>query len=342
MEERLRDFLKISRFAGGRVDYTQGGGGNTSVKFENGLMAIKASGYRLSDITEGDGYVMVDYNEVRRFYKEADPFKGRELESAMVKRATRQPEGKEGLRPSVEVGFHALLSDFVIHIHSAYAAIVVCNEDGESQMRELLGGKDYGFIFVPYINPGFELSLEIMRRADEYEKTNGRAPEAIFMKNHGLVVHSDSAERAMHIADDINCGIMRMFGIREDEFKEIKLEQIGKKSFASRTPLVLKFLGKYEVDKELFDMYPLYPDQLVYLNNCLAHTPNRMRFEDGTVIYDGVSHNQAVTMEETLAAFLFVLEKIWENNLPLSTMGEEDVKFINNWEAEKFRRSMIK
>ena len=37
------------------------------------------------------------------------------------------------------------------------------------------------------------------------------------MKNHGLVAHN-SAERAMHIADDINCGIMRIVRHKEDEF----------------------------------------------------------------------------------------------------------------------------
>ena len=142
MEKRLEDFVRISRFAGGRVDYTQGGGGNTSVKFNGGLMAIKASGYRLSDITEDDGYVLVDYNEVRKFYRQADPIRGRELEGEIVKGAIRQREGMKALRPSVEVGFHALLSDFVIHIHSVYAAIVVCNRDGERQMEELLKGKD--------------------------------------------------------------------------------------------------------------------------------------------------------------------------------------------------------
>lgn len=342
MEKRLEDFVRISRFAGGRVDYTQGGGGNTSVKFNGGLMAIKASGYRLSDITEDDGYVLVDYNEVRKFYRQADPIRGRELEGEIVKGAIRQREGMKALRPSVEVGFHALLSDFVIHIHSVYAAIVVCNRDGERQMEELLKGKDYGFIFVPYINPGFELSLEIMRRADEYEKANGKAPEAIFMKNHGLVVHSRSAERAMRIVDDINGGIMKMLGIGENEFRQIKLAQSGEKCFISQTPLVLEFLARHKVDKQFFDRYPLYPDQIVYINNCLAHTPHKMRFEGGSVIYDDVTYNQAVTMEETLAAFLFVLQKIWDNNLPLSTMGEKDVAFINNWEAEKFRRSMVK
>ena len=49
-EKLLADFSRISKTAGTRADYVQGGGGNTSVKLNDGLMAIKASGFCLSDI----------------------------------------------------------------------------------------------------------------------------------------------------------------------------------------------------------------------------------------------------------------------------------------------------
>ena len=47
---KLNAFSRLSQTAGARADYVQGGGGNTSVKLADGLMAIKASGYCLSDI----------------------------------------------------------------------------------------------------------------------------------------------------------------------------------------------------------------------------------------------------------------------------------------------------
>ena len=43
-EQRMEAFIKLSNIGGSRADYVQGGGGNTSVKFKNGEMAIKASG----------------------------------------------------------------------------------------------------------------------------------------------------------------------------------------------------------------------------------------------------------------------------------------------------------
>ena len=38
----LENFRKVSSSVGARADYVQGGGGNTSVKLEGGLMAIIA------------------------------------------------------------------------------------------------------------------------------------------------------------------------------------------------------------------------------------------------------------------------------------------------------------
>ena len=49
-EKRLSEFARVSGSVGARADYVQGGGGNTSVKLEGGLMAIKASGFCLKDI----------------------------------------------------------------------------------------------------------------------------------------------------------------------------------------------------------------------------------------------------------------------------------------------------
>jgi hypothetical protein len=62
------------------------------------------------------------------------------------------------------------------------------------------------------------------------------------------------------------------------------------------------------------------------------------------VVKDTVYYNtdikQATTLEETLAAYLFVVTTVKNANLTVSTMNEKEVYFINNWEAEKYRRSV--
>ena len=73
MQKTIKDLIDISQYAGSRADYTQGGGGNTSVKnFDNGTMLIKASGYRLVDINENTAFVAVDKNKIENYYNSVD------------------------------------------------------------------------------------------------------------------------------------------------------------------------------------------------------------------------------------------------------------------------------
>lgn len=343
-EKELKELIKISQFAGKRVDYTQGGGGNTSVKLDEKLMAIKASGYKLSEITEHDAFVTVDYKMVQNYYNNVNKDDKKDFEaesSTLAKDSIRLLPDMKPLRPSVEVGFHAILKKYVIHIHSAYAGIIVCSKTGEQIISQLLSGKDYGFVFVPYINPGFTLTLVMAEKIKEYYKKYNKIPEAIFMINHGIVVHSDTSERAMKIISEINDAIMNYFKISPKEFSEINLRKINDTKYMSVTPVVIKYLKNNPLNQDILASMPLYPDQLVYLNNCIALTPDKMEVIGGSVIYN-TNLKEATTLEETLAAYLFVISKIKENNLLMSIMGKKDVEFINNWEAEKFRRSIAK
>lgn len=341
-ELEQKQMKEISSFAGTRVDYTQGGGGNTSVKFDGKLMAIKASGFRLCDITELEGYVTVRYQDVANYYKTVDTSlnKDFETESVEISKASVQPlEGmKANLRPSVEVGFHSVLDKYVIHTHSVYANLLTCTASGEDLAKEIFKNADYNFIWLPYITPGFTLTLRIL---EKLKTASGKKPEVIFMQNHGLVVHSDDIARVKFFQDDVNNRIMEYFKIGKKDFSKVAVEKINDCSFKSATFMLLKYLEKNEVSILSLDSVPLYPDQLVYLNNTVRLNPEKMTVKGGNVYYE-TNEKEANTLEETLAAYIYIVAKLKELKLPISIMGGEDVKFINNWEVEKFRRSQAK
>lgn len=341
MQQTIKDLIEISQYAGNRADYTQGGGGNTSVKnSENGAMLIKASGYRLVDINENTAFVAVDKKKIFDYYNSVDLSvkKDYEKESAEVsKSSVMEISGMQTLRPSVEVGFHAILKKYVIHTHSVYANIITCSQEGESLAEKLFKDKDFGFIFLPYINPGFELTLAMKNKIDKYIAENNKYPEVIFMKNHGLVVTGDYIDRVKAVNTDVNETIRKYFGI-EDNFRSVTLNKT-ETGFVSDTALVKDFVANNTLDKALLDETPLYPDQLVYLNNILAHSPDTLVVKDKNVYYN-TDIKQATTLEETLAAYLFVVTSIKKANLTVSKMNEKEVYFINNWEAEKYRRSV--
>ena len=62
--KEIKELVEISKYAGERLDLVQAGGGNSSVKLDNGQMLIKASGYSLSEVVEGYGYSKVLTTEV--------------------------------------------------------------------------------------------------------------------------------------------------------------------------------------------------------------------------------------------------------------------------------------
>lgn len=341
MNQTIKDLVDLSAYAGNRVDYTQGGGGNTSVKdYDKGVMFIKASGYKLKDITANNAFVAVNQKKIAEYYNSVDVSveKDYEKESAELSKSAIIPtEGVPLLRPSVEVGFHAILKKYVVHTHSVYANILMCAESGESIANELLKNEDYGFIFLPYINPGFELTLAMKKEIENYVKKTGKYPEVIFMKNHGLVVSGDCLERVEEVNTEVNEIIRKHFGL-EDNFKTISLTK-SPTGYISDTHVVKSFIAENELDKEFLDKYPLYPDQLVYLNNILANSPDTLVVNKGKVYYN-TDEKQATTLDETLAAYLFVMTVLKNNKLKVSVMNEKEVGFINGWEAEKYRRSV--
>ena len=342
MNDAVKNLIEISQYAGTRADYTQGGGGNTSVKDGN-VMYIKASGFKLKDIDEKTAYVPMNLNKIRDFITGVNLSDGKDYE-AENKKVTAESvlefEGIAKLRPSVEAGFHSVLKKYVIHTHSVYANLLTCAVKGKEIAEEIFAGATFGYIFMPYIDPGFTLSVKMKEAIDGYAAAEGKYPEVIFMQNHGLVVSADTAERAKAVNEEVNLKIAAYFGLK-DEFRTVKLKSRGENEFFSETPLITSFVKDNPLTKSMLDEYPLYPDQLVYLNNVLAFSPEKMRAEGGTVVYS-TNEKEAVTLEETLFAYLFVITTLKAKGLEISTMSEKDVNFINNWEAEKYRRSLSK
>ena len=343
-QTELKQMMDMSLAVGTRADYTQGGGGNTSVKLDGDLMAIKASGYRLCDVTETEGYVTVKYNDVANYYRSVDLSQSKDFETESVqiaKDSVSKLPGMKDLRPSVEVGFHSVMEKYVLHTHTVYGNLLACTVQGEALAGEIFAGADYGFIWLPYITPGFTLTLEIDRALTAYRAKHGRPAEVVFMQNHGLVVHSGGYDRVLWLHEDVNSRIRQRFSLADNAMGDVDIKEDGADTYVSVSKIVLDYLAENELSIVKLDEVPLYPDQLVYLNNTVRLNPDKMVIGAGTVRYNA-SYKESLTLEQTLAAFIFIVKTLRELKLPISVMGAEDVNFINNWEVEKFRRSVAK
>jgi rhamnose utilization protein RhaD (predicted bifunctional aldolase and dehydrogenase) len=91
-------------------------------------------------------------------------------------------EGLKTLRPSVEAGFHSVLKRYVIHTHPVYANILCCSHNGRELMDEIFKKESFAVAWVPYINPGFSLTLRIKEVVEKCQRETNRSPRSSFGK----------------------------------------------------------------------------------------------------------------------------------------------------------------
>ncbi len=344
----LEAFRKVSSSVGARADYVQGGGGNTSVKLEGGLMAIKASGYCLKDIDIDKAYAVLDYAALRKFYNETDPATLADVEktgSDHAKASVKTIDGLAQLRPSVEAGFHSLLDCYVAHSHSVYANLATCAEDGRKVVAEALADADYTWGFVPYTDPGARLTFSIRDELARVEKETGKRPAVIFMQNHGLIAHSDDPDECLRIHTDANNRIAAAFGVRNGDFPSVGVHEIEGGLVEADSPLLSECLKSGNYTEKFLLESPLYPDQLVFLTGSFkfgAVPSEGMCAADpttGKVVF-AMPAEKAQIIAETLTCVVYIAETLKKSGHTLSTMDEAARAFIANWESEKYRKSL--
>ena len=345
----LDNFTRVSTSVGGRADYVQGGGGNTSAKLADGLMAIKASGYCLKDIRPDAAYAVLDYEALRRFYYGADPADFEDVEKAgsdQAKANTLVIEGLKQLRPSVEAGFHSILDGYVAHSHSVYANLCTCSKELPEIAKKALAGADYTWGWVPYVDPGARLTFSIRDELKRVEAETGRRPSAIFMQNHGLIAHSDDPDECVRIHTDVNDRIARAFGLENGCFPDVEIVDAADGLCEAKCDYLTGALKSGAFTEKFMLESPLYPDQLVFLTGSFAFGKNApaegmaVADPDTGIVTFNMPAARAQVIAETLCAIVFIVNTIAKNGCTLSTLGEKAKQFIANWESEKYRKSL--
>ena len=347
--DRLSGFVRISQAAGARSDYVQGGGGNTSVKLEGGLMAIKASGFCLSDIAEDRAYAVLDGEAIRRFYYDKEPQDLADVEaegSAVTKANSKSIEGLAPLRPSVEAGFHSILKTYVLHTHSVYANLAACSTACRALAETAFQGAGYTWGWVPYTDPGANLTFAIRDELKRVRELTGREPAVILMQNHGIIVHDDDADLCLAIHADANERLARLFGLSGTSFPAVAVSELAGGYYRSAAPYLKEQLQNCAyTQKDLLEQ-PLYPDQMVFLTDTFFLDPPSVaegQAAASTKTGELLMHmdgRKAKTLAETLTAVFFIMEHIKASGYCVSAMGEAAKSFIANWESEKYRKSL--
>jgi ribulose-5-phosphate 4-epimerase/fuculose-1-phosphate aldolase len=179
MKQAPDELVRIAHRIGQRIPgWTQGPGGNVSLKVPDGSLWIKASGFRLSEVRTDFGFAQLSLDQTRASLGSVNS----ELSYADVVRAFTP-------RPSMEIGFHAgLPRAWVLHFHSLGGismAHACCQHPGDFEAWWSARTR-LRYRILPFVLPGLELSQLILREASQAPET-----EVFLLRNHGVVLHSD-------------------------------------------------------------------------------------------------------------------------------------------------------
>lgn len=338
--EDLKALVYMSNTAGKRVDYVQAGGGNTSVKFQDGYMAIKASGYLLKEMNESLGFVAVNGLEMKRYHESAhSPSTDCNKEAMELAMASiRQINGEKAARPSVEVGFHSVLDKFVLHLHPVYVNVLMCSKGGVEKALDITKAAGIPCVAVPYTMPGYKLTKLILEAVEAHKAAHGSSPQVVFLKNHGIVTHAPTAQEALDLMDKVNESIISALRLPPFPAPAIKKKD---NAYQSANIWMKNALTESDIATQLRTR-PIYPDQLVYTASELSigdHT-GKISVVDGEILYN-TGEKESTALEETMTALVYLYRCLQEKGLELELLSESDCADILGWDSEKYRKSLI-
>lgn len=208
MNKALAELIKISNVTGKDTSLVQGGGGNTSVKTDDGkYMFIKASGTALKDMNEQSGWRRLRLDRVLEIIKDNQlariPAGAREPEVVNRLLLACEDEITDVSRPSVEAHLHAFLDKCVIHLHPVAVLSFACAKNGREAIEKLFKDEKLPPLWVPFTNPGLTLAKRVAKSVSDYQNQFGGKPSIIFLQKHGLFISARNADDALRLLDKV-------------------------------------------------------------------------------------------------------------------------------------------
>ena len=305
MDRALLQLIRISGAVGRDASLIQGGGGNTSVKTEDGRgMYIKASGTALRDMNKGKGWRRLRLDSVLSIMKDESISRlgtqAREME--VVKRLLLAcDDGVVGsARPSVEAHLHAFLDKCVIHLHPAAVLAYACARNGRAKLEKLFKRESCPPVWVPYADPGFMLGKKITKVVYAYQEKFGRKPGVLFLQKHGLLISAKSPDAALTLLRKV---INRCMGkLRQP--KALRTRPISRKVIAETKRCIRRAF--YEATGQYATVSYFCDDTIVWfwqrrdaerMLRPAALTPDELLYASGPAMWVGSCDSQIIAIK---------------------------------------------
>lgn len=378
MNQDIKDLIEISNLLGADKNYVIAGGGNSSFKDENTLW-VKASGQSLAKLTE-EGLVALDRKKLQEIalksYSE-DPLQREEQVKNDLNNSILDPSGKT--RPSVETSLHEMIRyRFIVHLHPSLINGVLCSRNAKNLIARHHGDES---LFVSYTDPGYTLFKKLEKEIMEYRVKHTRDPQVILLENHGVFVGADSAGEVQKIYSGLMTSFGEIIKAVPDPeslpYNPLlhKVLPAMRMMLSGTSPKVIRYrnnklISQYYGNQQEHNKisHPLIPDIIVYcksrflfiehsstaekilesLRNQLPRFVNEYGYLPKVVVIRDMG---VFAADETYNAAETVLD-VFEDNIRMchyalqcggiKLLTPEQVKFIDEWEVENYRRKVSK
>jgi rhamnose utilization protein RhaD (predicted bifunctional aldolase and dehydrogenase) len=196
------ELLKFAHTLGDPAkEYVIHGEGDCSAKVDPKTFLLKAAGRHMHSAREED-FVPMAFGPLLEMVASKPNARGPAIDECL--RSAAPPKSAP---PSREAFFHAVLLDlpnvnFIGHTHPTYVAGVMASPKAEAfavtrlfpQQVQLCGPRS---LFVPYMDPGLPLAVELRYRLEGYMNQWGDAPMTILLANHGMIALGPTSEAVL-------------------------------------------------------------------------------------------------------------------------------------------------
>lgn len=336
----------------GTTDYVRGGGGNTSAKDATTLW-VKPSGTTLKGM-RAESFVAMDRGKIDALYAVAPPADAAARE-ALVKELMGAAVLNEAGRPSVEAPLHNVFdATYVVHTHPALVNGMTCAVGGAEACARLFPDA----LWVEYIDPGYTLCMQVRERIGAYRREQGREPQMLMLKNHGVFIAADTAE-------EIRALYAQMMGRLREVYTAAGVAMsltVGAAATSAATVAAMRAcLGDdaaYVAGAGPFAYSPgpITPDHLVYakafpfvaeLTPAHAAAYREARgYAPKVVVTAGGIFGIGTSQKNADLALEFALDGALVMQLAtafggVAYMSDDAREFIENWEVESYRAKQV-
>ncbi|MEN9552351.1 MAG: hypothetical protein RI935_728 [Candidatus Parcubacteria bacterium] len=335
-------FSSVVERIGGDQAYFPGTGGNVSLKIDDSIMLIKASGKRVADMKDEGGSVALNYNPIKDFFYT-------DILSAEGERASMETINVSIIkshtgRPSIETGFHALLGTAVIHSHSFFVNILTCSQDFEILVETIFFGSRISYSCIPYAKPGYYLTHSIVEKT----KYLSQKPRVFFMKNHGVIVSAETMEEALILHESINSKIKTYFSLDDFIYPKAAIVLVEEGLWESRNDVLIRFICSHLSIFASFEEFILFPDLSVFCEDIhvvdvFDDCKHKITIEKSTgCIRYRANLYEAECIEENLIAYVCTVSSIKKHHLNPCYILKDAIGHIRNMEQEHYRKLLLK